>query len=273
MKKLSFIGMIAGLMVFFGSCDKNNEKGEESTSGKVIIQFEHYADGAPLVYDSMMYVNEAGNHYEVTEIQWFISDIVLKNKDGDTLLLDKDDFAHYVDTNLPDTWVWEIQDDIPATEYQSISMTFGIKGEKNKPYMFTDPPESDMLWPYPLGGDEGGYHYMKLNGFWVNTNNERQPFNFHLGVGQERDGEGNIIGFIQNWFESELPSSAFTLSDSETKVITIRMDVENWWKDPNTYDHNIHGSKIMQNQEAMRMGCENGRNVFSIGSITTKPVP
>ncbi len=273
MKKYSFFVVVLGLglALFLASCDKSNENSNKPRTGNLIIQFEHFTDGKPLEYDKMIYTNAAGNQYEVTEIQWFISDITLNKKDGDSLLLDPDNFAHYVDTNLPDTWTWEIQDDIPVAEYKSVSMTFGIKGEKNTPYRFTDPPESDMIWPYPLGGDEGGYHYMKLNGFWMNTNNERQPFNFHLGVGQNRDGDGNIIGFVQNWFSIELPASAFTLGDGETKIITVRMNVENWWKNPHVYDFNIYGSKIMQNQEAMRMGCENGKNVFSVSGISAKP--
>ena len=107
---------------------------------------------------------------------------------------------------------------------------------------------------------------MKLNGFWINKEVQREPFNFHLGVGQERDSENNIVGFIQNWFEVELPSSSFTIG-TNTKLITIRMNVEKWWEQPNVYNHDEVGGKIMQNQTAMKMGIDNGKSVFSTGSI------
>jgi hypothetical protein len=217
--------------------------------------------------DQMRYVNSAGNQYEIYEIQWFVSDITLNKSDGTKILLEKEKFAHYVDTNLPETFQWKVKDEIPNGDYSSISMTFGIKGEKNTPLMYPDFPESNMLWPMNLGGDQGGYHYMKLNGFWMNKDNQREPFNFHLGVGQERDEENNITGFIQNWFEKELPNSMFKLTD-ETKVINIRMNVEKWFESPHVYNHDETGGKIMQNQAAMRMGVENGENVFSIGSIS-----
>jgi hypothetical protein len=269
MLKFQFILLVFGLFVIFSSCTKSNQHENEVKSGKLIFNFEHFADGKELLLDQMKYTNTAGNQYEVTEIQWFISDIILKGKDGSKLLLDHDKFAHYIDTNLPETFTWIISDKIPAGAYQSISMTFGIKGEKNKPFMYTDPPESNMLWPMNLGGDQGGYHYMKLNGFWKNKDNQREPFNFHLGVGQKSDADNKITGFIQNWFETELPNSVFSIEDNETKSIIIRMNVDKWWDQPNMYNHDEHGGKIMQNQEAMRMGVDNGKSVFTIGSIAS----
>lgn len=269
MKRTYFLLCTLSLTLVFSTCKKNDDPQQGLTSGNLILNFQHFVDEHELVLDEMKYTNAAGNQYEVTEIQWFISDITLQKSDGSKLVLDKRKFAHYIDTNISETNKWDVRDEIPTGEYSSISMTFGIKGEKNKPLMFTDPPESDMLWPINLGGERGGYHYMKINGFWMNKDNQREPFNFHLGVGQERDAENNVTGFIQNWIEVELPSSSFSIDENETKSITIRMNVEKWWESPNLYNHDEHGGKIMQNQEAMKMGVENGKRVFSVGAITS----
>ncbi len=265
--KIYFLALVA-IMTFY-SCNKNEDQESELDTGNLIFYFEHFEHDKELLFDEMRYTNAVGNQYEITDIQWFISDMTLHKNDGSAILLDDENFAHFIDTNLPETHKWIINEKIPAGEYNSISMTFGIKGKKNIPFMFTDPPESNMLWPINLGGEYGGYHYMKLNGFWMNKDDKRQPFNFHLGVGQERDMDNKIIGFIQNWFETELPSSGFSLKGNETKSILLRMNVERWWDSPNVYDHDIHGSKIMQNQQAMKMGVENGENVFSVGSISS----
>ena len=136
------------------------------------------------------------------------------------------------------------------------------------PYIFTDSPESEMIWPINLGGEQGGYHYMKLNGFWINTAGERTPFNFHLGVGQEKDDTGKIAGFVQNWIEVIIPGSDFEIDKGELKIINLVMNVDQWFSSPNIYDHNFHGAKIMQNQEAMQMGTENGKSgVFTVSSV------
>lgn len=269
MKKNRFFLTVFVFLTIFSSCKKSVDTESEIKAGNLAFYFEHFVDGNKLTLDEMKYTNVAGNQYEVSEIQWFVSDITLNRNDGSKLVLDKEKFAHYIDTNLPETGKWIVAEEIPEGEYKSISMTFGIKGEENKPLMYTDPPENDMLWPVNLGGDQGGYHYMKLNGFWINKDNQRQPFNFHLGVGQEKDEDNNITGFIQNWFETELPASSFSIEENETKSITIRMNVDQWWDQPNIYNHDVHGGKIMQNQKAMRMGVENGKSVFTIGSINS----
>lgn len=252
------------------SCGEKENQKKQNKTGNLVFSFEHFVDGKEIIFDKMGYVNAAGNEYEIREIQYFVSDVTLNRPDGTKFNMQEQNFAHYIDTNIPSTNTWMIEEDVPEGNYESISMIFGIRGEKNKPLMFTDPPESDMIWPMHLGGEEGGYHYMKLNGFWINKENEREPFNFHLGVGQQKDEQGQTIGFIQNWIEIVLPNSSFTLNTGEIKEITIRMNVEKWWEYPNVYDHNIHGSKIMQNQQAMRMGVENGYNVFELITIKAK---
>lgn len=254
----------AVLVLTLAACGEDSTNKTKGT-GNLVIAFEPLAGGLPLETDNMRYTNAADNLYEVSEIQWFISDLTLIREGGERLLLDESNFAHYIDTDLPGTLRWEITDPIPVGQYEAIAFTFGIRGEKNKPYMFTDPPESDMIWPFSMGGEQGGYHYMKLNGFWTDTEEQRRPFNFHLGVGQIRDGEGAITGFVQNWFEVILPGSEFSMGNNQTVTMTIAMEVSNWFENPDIYDHNVHGPNIMHNQEAMSMGVRNGaEDVFSL---------
>jgi hypothetical protein len=259
---------LPAIVAMFVSGCSEGERRQDNDGARIAVRFHHMVDGQPLVTDEILYENSAGNAYGISEIQWFVSDLTLHRIGGEEVLINSADFAHYVDTDLPETTLWEVQQDVPAGTYESVSFTFGIKGEKNKPYMFTDSPESEMLWPINLGGDQGGYHYMKLNGFWIDDQGQRTPFNFHLGVGQERDDEGNITGFIQNWFEVKLPASSFVVEEGEKLVVNVAMNIEEWFDNPNQYDHNVHGGKIMQNQEAMRMGVENGTvGVFTVLAV------
>jgi hypothetical protein len=250
-------------ILIFGLLSACKSDEEVLTTGKLALEFRHVINGSEAVFDQMIFENEAGNTFELTNIQWFISDIALRRGNGEYLLIEGEDWFHYVDSDIPQTHLWEIQQDIPAGTYTDIRFTFGIKGEKNMPNRFTNPPESNMLWPYHMGGDEGGYHYMKLNGFWLNVENERQPFNFHIGVGQEYDLEGNVTDFIQNWFEKELPVSLI-IGPDKTTILAFIMNIQNWFKNPHVYDHNEYGGKIMDNQEAMGKIKENGENVFNV---------
>jgi hypothetical protein len=43
------------------------------------------------------------------------------------------------------------------------------------------------------------------------------------------------------------------------------MNVEQWFENPNTYDFDFYGGKIMDNQDAMGAGCSNGqKGVFNV---------
>jgi len=261
-KTMKYLLIILFIALLFASCKKEEEKTAANPEGKIVFHFLHQVDGQDLDIDTMKYVNAAGNHYLINEIQYFISDVTLHLAGGGSILIDEWKDIHYVDTDIPSTHTWEVYDAIQAGSYEYISFTFGISEEKNHSFMYVNPPESFMFWPEYLGG---GYHYMKLNGKWLNEDLFIEPFDFHLGIGQILDTAGQITGFVHNDFEVVLPGSAFTLQSGETIDIDIIMNIENWFQDPNLYDHNIWGGYIMQNQEAMHVACENGWNVFEVG--------
>jgi hypothetical protein len=245
--------------------DKNDTPEPARKHGKIVFSFVHLENGNPLVFDSLKYTNEAGNPYLVSEIQYFISDVTLFRDDGYQKHISDWLDIYYVDTDLPETMKWEVYDKIEPGRYDSIGFRFGISEEKNLSFMFVNPPERDMFWPEFLGG---GYHYLKLNGKWLASGQTFQtwPFDFHLGIGQEYYSyPDSITGFIHNDFWVSLPGSDFEISAGETVHFEISMHVENWFRNPHVYDHDVYGGDIMQNQEAMQKGKENGWNVFSIG--------
>lgn len=262
MKK--FVLLLAGslMILFFITCkDDNPEK------GSLTFHFQELVDNNPLVVDSMKYTNEAGNEYLITEVQYFISNLKIHYQDGLTYSVAQDEGIHYVDSDIPGTHTWEILEEVPAGTIDSISFTFGMNEEDNFSGRFADPPESNMFWPDELGG---GYHYMKLNGKWLTTNAEISPFNFHLGIGQLYDNNGNVTEFVQNYFRVNCYLAIYSsfiaqIKADEMNHLSISMNIESWFKSPNTWDFNNMGGMMMQNQEALHKACENGFDVFAIG--------
>ncbi len=253
--------LITGLLILT-ACNKGSNKDDP---GKLNLYFTHLADGSTLEFDTLKYLNAAGNPYLVSEIQYFISDVTVYRDDGTAFLLDSGEDIHYVDTDLPDTWNYALPDDIEPGTYDSISFTFGINEEKNKSQLFVNPPESNMFWPELLNG---GYHYMKLNGKWKSAGDTIRPFNFHMGIGQVYDTlTGVITDFVQNYFRVSLPASGFTIEPGKTVSFEVRMDVQQWFENPHVYDLNYWGGKMMQNQAALQTAKENGHNVFSVQKL------
>jgi hypothetical protein len=263
--------LILLLPVFLGLSyckDKPDDPEPQKEVGKIKFNFTHLVDGLSLEKDTLMYTNAAGNNYEVNQLMYFISDVTLHKTDGTTKMINEWKDIHYVDIEIPSTLNWTVYDDIPAGTYTSISFTFGISQAKNITMMYVNPPEVNMMWPGVLGG---GYHYMMLNGKWLDTANVIQSFAFHLGIGQLYKSNvintDSIYAFVQNYFNVDLPNSSFTIEKDKTREIEIVMNIESWFETPHVYDHNYWGGGIMQNQPAMQMAKENGIDVFTVRTI------
>jgi len=257
------LGIILGMMLMLTySCCKDPEPDPEpeTNTGKIHLDFDFYVDGNPAEFDTLKYVNAAGNHYLVYEVQYFVTQLtVYQNGHGHELVgWEKE---HYIDTNIPTTLSWDVYDDLEQGKYDSLSFRFGFIDADNQSFMFVNPPESNMVWPEYLGG---GYHYMKLNGKWKTTNGDLRGFAFHIGRGQVYDSNNKPISFIDNSYRVSLKKSDFSVEKGKYTKLTIRMNIDQWFTNPTDYDHNTYGGDIMQNQTAMAVAVENGWNVFEL---------
>ena len=202
-----------------------------------------------------MYRNAAGNLYEVNDVQFFISHVKLETTSGDIVEIADNQGVHYTDTRIPKTLSWEVADVLPADEYKSITFVFGLEGAQNTTGYFPNPPENNMSWPDILGG---GYHYMKINGRWIDGSGMRQTFNLHSGK------IATDSGFADNTFIVTLPLEQFAVIHKETAELTLQMNVNAWFSNPYLFDFNVFGGSIMQNREAQEVLRENGGDVFSV---------
>lgn len=232
--------LIILLSLLVASCTKKEE------NGFVDICVDYSVNNEPLITDTLCYTNEAGNEFLVTEIQWFASKWELQDEQGRWIASDR---IFYIDTNIPESQTLRM-DSIPIGKYKKVRFTFGLDESDNLSGRFSDPPESNMFWPEQLGG---GYHYMKLNGKFVNEAGQLVPLNIHLGRLHEED----------NHFVVELPID-FSITESTENQLNLTMIIDNWFRSPNLYDFNEYGSAIMQNQAAQNVLKQNGQDVFDI---------
>ena len=246
--------------LMLAACAKPKENAE------IDLNIGYELNGQLLVTDTLCYVNEAGNRFLITEIQWFLSDIELLNQDGEWHKLRQRDATDsialvtehifYIDTDLPESQTLRGKA-LPAGHYTALRFTFGLDENDNRSGLFNDPPESEMFWPDVLGG---GYHYMKLNGRFADSEGRLVPLAIHLGIGQNED----LTEFYQNYFIVELPID-LTIAENTENQLDLTMVIDNWFRNPRTIDFNEIGSHIMQNQAAQRLLNGNGKDVFRIG--------
>ena len=264
-----FIGL-TGLIFSINSCSKDEARIAYLLNPANQVVFHHAIGDDALVLDSMIYINAAGEHYEITDLQYFISRITLYTSDGKTCLIRDDQGIHYSDARIPSTLLWDIATEIPEGIYDSVAFTFGLDEQDNISNRFPDPPERDMFWPEILGG---GYHHMKLNTKWRNdTMNEALPFMMHLGTGQIYAGEqhdpDSIIGYIPNAFRVVCVFPSFEVSKETGVQLSVTMHIDRWYNGPPVqFSLADLPQGIMQDQDAMQRVCMNGRRLFSVQMI------
>jgi len=265
------------------ACSKQQDQ-QKYASGSLTFRIVHSVDGIAFEKDTMHYVNYSGNRYMISNVQWFLSNLTLVKTDGTRVHCATNDEYLYVDTDLPETNRFKMTN-LPIGDYAAIDFTFGLNEASNTSYRFVNPPESFMFWPEYLGG---GYHYMKLNGKWINKQGQSAPFNFHLGIGQIFITKSNglhayfafgssanthcegfnppfqlpeVSSFVQNYFQVTQHLNFSVIPESES-IINLEMRLDQWFDGSTHFNHDDWGGSIMQQQQAQDIARENGQKVF-----------
>jgi hypothetical protein len=252
MRLITFFYLLTICSCIFFSCQKEKQ-------GSIEFNFTHTVDEQPIELNQLIYINAAGNRYQLNEVKYFISSLFLIDTAGRWIAVKQDDGVHYVDLSLENTLCWKIAE-MPQRHYTKISFVFGLNENDNQSNRFVNPPECNFSWPKNLGG---GYHYMQLNGKFLNDTEEIQNLNIHTGIGQIHYDKPDTTVFVPNYFTVTLPVSFF-VNEEKTTLLNINMEIQRWFDTPNLYNFNEYGTGIMQNQKAQELLRENGKNAFDV---------
>ena len=211
---------------------------------KLTVNFTQTIDGVDLTTNTMIYANSAGENYDIQTLKYLISDITLHADNGSALLLNE---VHFIDISDSSTFSFT-PDYVANNNYTSISFDMGLDPTKNSSNFYVNEDfHSTMVWPEPMGG---GYHYMKLEGAYVN---DSTFYNTHTGGTM-----GNDYSFNNN-------SSISLPVDAEYPFIDINMEINNWYQTPNEIAFSTYGMGIMMSMEKQMQLKQNGKtDVFSV---------
>ncbi len=230
--------------------------------GSLTLAFRFSFQGQSVVFDTVAYRIASGESIRIDNIQFFISDVYLQKSTGERIPFARyADNIHYVDSDLPETWQWISAQDIPAGVYDRVEFVYGIDSARNRSFMFRNPPESNMFWPESMGG---GYHYMKINGYWglPGSTDCDSTFGFHTGIGQSYQGE-EIVALHHNHVPLQ-DTLRFFLTDGARQELVVDMEVSQWFENPRIWSFSRFGGHIMRDQQAQEVIKENAWNVFSV---------
>jgi hypothetical protein len=245
--------LVAVLAVSGCSDDDDNPATPLELRGSVRFHLKHVVGDQDLEFNDILFTNAFGNQFSVTRLQYYISNIEIHGPDGNV----ERDHIQYVDANLGKTMEFQL-DDIPAAHYDQIAFTFGLDEDKNRNGALPNTPENaNMQWPDNWGG---GYHYMKLEGKYIDSKGSEDGYPTHTGR-----------------FKADHPDSAAhhhhfqvtlgldrTVIENGTMDVEISMDINEWYANPNVIDLAAHSDGIMTNTPMQDLLEENGASVFDL---------
>ncbi len=258
MRRMIALGAACSALLLVSACDDDDDGGTQPVAGTgtLVVQFDHVVGAEDLALNTGTYTNAAGNTYSVSLLEYVVSELELEVPTGE---LRHENLAydgwHYRNADDETTRALTFTD-VPVGEYAYLKFRFGLDGEGNTTGAYPDLDLLGMAWPAMMGG---GYHYMRHEGAFTPDGGGTGNFTTHLGPSLGNDYS----------FEVELDldtGTAFTLGTDETAVITVAMDLNEWYTDPNPYDFDDYGP-IMGNPTAQELLEANGHSVFSISSI------
>ena len=235
-----YILLVLALGLFSCKKDKTEEPAPTVTSSDVSVRIEYNVDGQPVLFDTIFYTTPSGLPYSIMRMHYYLSNVDLIKSDSSTVRL-----ANYFYADARDLVSVFTKADVSLGNYIGIKFNIGLDSSQN----VTDglPATVDninMIWPDALGG---GYHFLKFEGYFM-SGGSSYGYAMHIGKNVNR-----------------IPVTLYkNISVSEsTMTLTLKMNINEWLKNPYTYDFNIDGNYSMMNDTAMAKLSANGSDVIS----------
>lgn len=230
--------------VFSSGCRKTKTT-EVVSSGKISVNVSYAVSGQPLVLNSVLFTNAAGNHYSVEKLQYYLSGFSLfKNKE--LKYASKEVF--YVDAGVAGTSHIQLTQlsGLPTGSYDSVSFYIGIEPSLNISNGLPSTLDNiAMGWPDAMGG---GYHFLKMEGYWENAG-ALSGYAIHLGTNGYQVKAGVRCNLV--------------IKKIADATLAMHMDINEWFSNPHIYDLATDGPYSMGNATLMQKLTDNGADVFN----------
>jgi len=101
-----------------------------------------------------------------------------------------------------------------------------------------------------------------MEGKYIDNTMTQTNFQYHT----IRAANPMVMPLVLQDTSIDVPLGQITVSDNTN--VEIKMNVAEWFKNPNLWDLNVLYTVLMPNFNAQVMMSENGASVFSLGAVT-----
>ncbi len=229
--------------LFTLSCKKDTPLPQPKVN-ELQLSIQYNIDNVSYVTNINKYVNQAGNHFSISRVSYYLSQIKLIKSDNSSVLVKE---YQYVDADNTSSNKL-IFNSIPIGDYIGIKFNIGLDSLHNiSDALPTTMENINMAWPQMMGG---GYHFLKMEGNFLDSLGQSFGYAMHLGTNV------CLIPIMLN--------KKFTVSADSKLSFNLVMNINEWYKNPNIFDFNKDGNYIMGNMMLMKKITENGIDVFTL---------
>ena len=249
MKVLLFL--LTGLLTFSACSSPEKEVG-----ASVILRFSHNWENTPVTsadFNTIKFTNENGEMLSIERLRYLISNVILTNANNEIYKL-----SSYQLVNLGEGEVTIESNEVPAGDYK-LSFVFGFTATENVDGSYPDLNAASFNVPGMLGG---GYHFMQFDGKYIGQNLAPAGFNYHVIRAVNIEDPNNLV-----FQDTSIKVSLGVVAIRATTEIEIKMNIAEWFKNPNTWDLNTLNTVLMPNFDAQILMHQNGKSVFSLGAV------
>ena len=229
--------------LFTLSCKKDTPLPQPKVN-ELQLSIQYNIDNVSYVTNINKYINQAGNHFSISRVSYYLSQIKLIKSDNSSVLVKE---YQYVDADNTSSNKL-IFNSIPSGDYIGIKFNIGLDSLHNiSDALPTTMENINMAWPQMMGG---GYHFLKMEGNFLDSLGQSFGYAMHLGTNV------CLIPIMLN--------KKFTVSADSKLSFNLVMNINEWYKNPNIFDFNKDGNYIMGNMMLMKKITENGIDVFTL---------
>ena len=254
--KKFLVAVSIGYVMLMSGCDED-ELNIPTVS--ITLHFTHNWDGEEVDlshFNDFKFTTEAGDVLSIERLRYVVSDIELTNSARE---VSEYDLHQLIDVSDNNSFTLELPGEFRAGIYNDIAFTFGLDNQDNA-QNHPDLNSASFNVPAMLGG---GYHYMQLDGKFINANSEEQGYNYHAIRAVDISGPEPVFP-LDTFFTVNLG----TVNIVDDVEIEVKMNIAEWFKNPNTWELNELNQVLMPNPDAQILMSQNGKSVFTKGSVS-----
>jgi hypothetical protein len=223
----------------------------EDDNINITFNFTHNWDGVAITdkdLNELKFTNANGEKISIENLRYLISNISLVDAKNYQLINFSKNTGTFINVS-----------NLTEGTY-TLSFRFGFSDEDNIDGEYQDLNSVSFNVPGMLGG---GYHYMQFDGKYIDNKDEEAGFNYHSIRAVDKTDPDNLK-FEDTSFEVNLG----TVTISNNTEVEVKVNLAEWFKNPNPWDLNELNTVLMPNFKAQKAMSQNGKGVFSLGEVT-----